>query len=208
MRVYFAGPLFTPYERSFIDECAGRLRADGIDVFVPHENALAAGDMSAATISAKDWKSLSDADAVVAVLDGPMVDDGTACEIGIFCSCSVASTRRGKCATRWTRSPPSSTNGASCCRADPYRNAAPDLTDESRWRDGRLRVAGWSHARDGFFRNDGHCRSAGRRLNAFLPPCDSLKDGIPSRSSFVFVFTQHIGEQSAGVGSPGCFGIA
>ena len=84
MRVYFAGPLFTPYERSFIDECAARLRADGIDVFVPHENALAAGDTSAATIFAKDWRGLAEADAVVAVLDGPMVDDGTACEIGIF----------------------------------------------------------------------------------------------------------------------------
>lgn len=84
MRVYFAGPLFTPYERSFIDECAARLRGDGIDVFVPHEHALAAGDTSAATIFAKDWRGLAEADAVVAVLDGPMVDDGTACEIGIF----------------------------------------------------------------------------------------------------------------------------
>ena len=84
MRVYFAGPLFTPYERSYIDECAARLRADGIDVFVPHENALATGDTSAAVIFAKDWGGLSEADAVVAVLDGPMVDDGTACEIGIF----------------------------------------------------------------------------------------------------------------------------
>jgi hypothetical protein len=84
VRVYLAGPLFTPYERSFIDECAARLRADGIDVFVPHENTLAAGDTSASTIFTKDWQGLSDADAVVAVLDGPMVDDGTACEIGIF----------------------------------------------------------------------------------------------------------------------------
>jgi hypothetical protein len=84
VRVYLAGPLFTPYERSFIDECAGRLRADGIEVFVPHENVLATGDTAAATIFAKDWKGLADADAVVAVLDGPMVDDGTACEIGIF----------------------------------------------------------------------------------------------------------------------------
>ena len=84
MRVYLAGPLFTPYERSFIDECAGRLRADGIEVFVPHENVLATGNTAAATIFAKDWKGLADADAVVAVLDGPTVDDGTACEIGIF----------------------------------------------------------------------------------------------------------------------------
>jgi nucleoside 2-deoxyribosyltransferase len=84
VRVYFAGPLFTPYERSFIDECAARLRADGIEVFVPHENALAESDTSPATIFAKDWEGLADADAVVALLDGPMVDDGTACEIGIF----------------------------------------------------------------------------------------------------------------------------
>jgi nucleoside 2-deoxyribosyltransferase len=96
VRVYFAGPLFTPYERSFIDECAARLRADDIDVFVPHENALAAGDTSADTIFAKDWKGLSDADAVVAVLDGPMVDDGTACEIGIFYALMQAdSTKKG-----------------------------------------------------------------------------------------------------------------
>src|ERR671936_1195552 len=84
MRVYFAGPLFTPYERAFIDECVARLRDEGMEVFVPHENALAAGDVSAATIFAKDWQGLTDADAVVALLDGPMVDDGTACEIGIF----------------------------------------------------------------------------------------------------------------------------
>ncbi len=84
MQVYFAGPLFTPYERSFIDDCASRLRAEGIDVFVPHENALATGDTSPATIFAKDWKGLSESDAVVALLDGPSVDDGTACEIGIF----------------------------------------------------------------------------------------------------------------------------
>jgi nucleoside 2-deoxyribosyltransferase len=84
VRVYFAGPLFTPYERSFIDECAARLRGEGIEVFVPHENALAAGDTSPATIFQKDWDGLAEANAVVAILDGPMVDDGTACEIGIF----------------------------------------------------------------------------------------------------------------------------
>jgi Nucleoside 2-deoxyribosyltransferase len=84
VRVYFAGPLFTPYERSFIDECAARLRADGIEVFVPHENALALPDTSPASIFAKDWEGLASADAVVALLDGPLVDDGTACEIGIF----------------------------------------------------------------------------------------------------------------------------
>lgn len=84
MRVYLAGPLFTPYERRFIDECAAVLRAAGIDVFVPHEAELAGEDTSAATIFRKDWDGLSPANAVVAILDGPMVDDGTACEIGMF----------------------------------------------------------------------------------------------------------------------------
>jgi Nucleoside 2-deoxyribosyltransferase len=84
VRVYLAGPLFTPYERSYIDECAARLRAGAIDVFVPHENALADGDTSSATIFQKDWDGLLGANAVVALLDGPQVDDGTACEIGIF----------------------------------------------------------------------------------------------------------------------------
>src|SRR5437660_9957094 len=64
MRVYFAGPLFTPYERAFIDEFAARLREAGIDVFVPHENALAAADTTAAAIFAKDLEGLAAADAV------------------------------------------------------------------------------------------------------------------------------------------------
>jgi len=84
MRVYFAGPLFTPYERGYIDQCAAELRGAGIDVFVPHEHELAAPDTSAGTIFRKDWDGLAEANAIVALLDGPMVDDGTACEIGIF----------------------------------------------------------------------------------------------------------------------------
>ncbi|MGE5273213.1 MAG: nucleoside 2-deoxyribosyltransferase [Verrucomicrobiota bacterium] len=85
MRVYFAGPLFTPYERGFIDECAAHLRAAGFDVFVPHEHELALdGTVTATQIFAKDCAGLSEANAVLALLDGPSIDDGTACEIGIF----------------------------------------------------------------------------------------------------------------------------
>ena len=85
MKIYFAGPLFTPYERSYIDECAARLRDEGFDVFVPHEHELAVGaDVTAEWIFAKDRPGIEGANAMVAVLDGPMVDDGTACEIGMF----------------------------------------------------------------------------------------------------------------------------
>ena len=85
MKIYFAGPLFTPYERSFIDECAAALRADGFEVFVPHEHELATGvDVTAAWIFAKDRPGIEGADAMLAILDGPSVDDGTACEIGMF----------------------------------------------------------------------------------------------------------------------------
>jgi len=84
MKVYFAGPLFTPYERTYIDECAAQLRADGFEVFVPHEHELAMSDTTPECIFAKDMDGLGPANAVLALLDGPMVDDGTACEIGIF----------------------------------------------------------------------------------------------------------------------------
>jgi len=84
VRIYLAGPLFTPYERGFLDACAARLREEGFDVFVPHEHALALGDTSADVIFTKDWDGLYNADAVLAILDGPQTDDGTACEIGIF----------------------------------------------------------------------------------------------------------------------------
>ncbi len=85
LKIYFAGPLFTPYERAFIDECAAMLRADGFEVFVPHEHELAIDvDVTAALIFSKDRPGIEGADAMLAILDGPSVDDGTACEIGMF----------------------------------------------------------------------------------------------------------------------------
>jgi hypothetical protein len=41
-------------------------------------------DVSAAWIFAEDRPGVEGADAMVAILDGPSVDDGTACEIGMF----------------------------------------------------------------------------------------------------------------------------
>jgi hypothetical protein len=85
VKIYFAGPLFTPYERGYIDECAVQLRADGFEVFVPHEHELALDeDVTAAWIFAKDRTGVEGANALLAILDGPSIDDGTACEIGMF----------------------------------------------------------------------------------------------------------------------------
>jgi hypothetical protein len=82
MKLYLAGPLFTPAERDHIDALADRLEAAGHTCFVPHRQQFE--PLDAATVFAVDSDGLRRSDVVVAWLDGPMVDDGTACEIGIF----------------------------------------------------------------------------------------------------------------------------
>jgi nucleoside 2-deoxyribosyltransferase len=120
MKIYFAGPLFTPYVRAFISQHATILRQNGIDPFVPHESFLptvtpplvqalsakclwpadAGRDQPEASWVAdllrkgivnrkelgfaRDMEGVRGANAVLALLDGTQVDDGTACEIGIF----------------------------------------------------------------------------------------------------------------------------
>jgi nucleoside 2-deoxyribosyltransferase len=81
--IYFAGPLFMPYERAYISECAALLRAKGHQVFVPHENKWE-GPLTAKQVFTKDMGGVHGASVIVAILDGVQVDDGTACEIGLF----------------------------------------------------------------------------------------------------------------------------
>jgi hypothetical protein len=84
VRIYLAGSIFTPYERSFLADCAERLRGAGFDVFVPHEQGLIGLEATPAAVFEVDARGVESADAVLAVLDGPSVDDGTAAEIGLF----------------------------------------------------------------------------------------------------------------------------
>ena len=84
MQVYVAGPLFSEAERSWLDTLAARLRAEGIDCFVPHENFPELADVTLDEVYRIDTEGLRSSNALVAWLDGPMVDDGTACEIGMF----------------------------------------------------------------------------------------------------------------------------
>lgn len=81
--VYLAGPLFTPYERGFLDSLAVQLRERGIGVFVPHE-AVTDFEPTPREVYAVDAAGLLGARVVLAILDGTGVDDGTACEIGMF----------------------------------------------------------------------------------------------------------------------------
>ena len=84
MRVYVAGPLFSEAERAWLDALAARLRTEGFDCFVPHENFPELADVTLEQVYRIDSEGLQSANALVAWLDGPIVDDGTACEIGMF----------------------------------------------------------------------------------------------------------------------------
>lgn len=84
MRLYVAGPLFSDAERLWLDDLAARLRAEGFDCFVPHENFPDLANVTLEDVYRVDAGGLRSANALVAWVDGPMCDDGTACEIGMF----------------------------------------------------------------------------------------------------------------------------
>lgn len=84
MRIYVAGPLFAEAERAWLEQLAARLRREGWDCFVPHESFAGLTDLSADHVYRVDVEGLRAANVLVAWLDGPGVDDGTAAEIGMF----------------------------------------------------------------------------------------------------------------------------
>jgi len=84
-RVYIAGPLFSEAERAYLSSCARTLREAGFECFVPHEQEARLDPFTARRVFEFDFdEGLAKAHAVVAWVDGPTIDDGTACEIGIF----------------------------------------------------------------------------------------------------------------------------
>ncbi len=88
MKIYFAGPLFTDYERDFISKSAVKLRENGIDPFVPHESPKVEIPNDPRSPGKRcldnDFAGISAGSAMLAIVNGTEVDDGTACEIGIF----------------------------------------------------------------------------------------------------------------------------
>ncbi|MCD6241176.1 nucleoside 2-deoxyribosyltransferase [Candidatus Bathyarchaeota archaeon] len=87
--IYIAGPLFSKHERRFLEEIvvtlANKLGLDPEkDFFLPHRDA---GDVGVHGEGREDkfhidLKHLDEAKVVIALLDGPDVDSGTAVELG------------------------------------------------------------------------------------------------------------------------------
>ena len=87
MKIYQAGPLFTEGERLWHKHFQSHLESRGFtalwpgDLITSHDVTLWGKDAPKKILEA-DKTLLLDCDAVVALLDGPQVDDGTAWEIG------------------------------------------------------------------------------------------------------------------------------
>jgi nucleoside 2-deoxyribosyltransferase len=79
MKIYFAGPLFSAAERAWNTEVTAALRGTGHEVFLPQEQEKGkpASGIFAVDVAGIDW-----ADALVAIMDGPDPDAGTAWECG------------------------------------------------------------------------------------------------------------------------------
>jgi nucleoside 2-deoxyribosyltransferase len=84
VRLYLAGPLFTQAERRWLRELACGLRAAGHAVFLPQESDATppAAPPDPRAIFERNRRALTECDVVLAVLDGPDADSGTAWECG------------------------------------------------------------------------------------------------------------------------------
>ena len=85
MRIYQAGPLFTEAEIFWHRAFKEKLIASGLEVLWPgefftHDIIEAFGADAARRIMARNRSAIDASDAVVALLDGAQVDDGTAWE--------------------------------------------------------------------------------------------------------------------------------
>lgn len=88
MKIYFANGLFSQADFDFNQTLVAQLREGipGIDIYLPQENA-SINDKNAYAdskmIAQADTDQVLAADAMIAVLDGPVIDAGVASEIGV-----------------------------------------------------------------------------------------------------------------------------
>jgi nucleoside 2-deoxyribosyltransferase len=79
-KIYLAGPLFSLAEQSFNADLARFLESEGFEVWLPQEHEPR--DKTARAIFEMDVAAIDWADIVVACMDGPDPDSGTAWECG------------------------------------------------------------------------------------------------------------------------------
>jgi nucleoside 2-deoxyribosyltransferase len=79
-KIYLAGPLFTIAEQNFNADLAHFLKRHGFEVWLPQEHEPRRH--TAEAIFAMDLEALDSADVIVACMDGPDPDSGTAWECG------------------------------------------------------------------------------------------------------------------------------
>jgi nucleoside 2-deoxyribosyltransferase len=79
-KIFLAGPLFTAPERCFNADLARFLEAKGFEVWLPQENEPR--NRTAQAIFRKDVEGIDCADMIIACMDGPYTDSGTAWECG------------------------------------------------------------------------------------------------------------------------------
>lgn len=80
MKIYLAAPLFTSAERAWNKQLEQLLLQAGHEVFLPQEQEFS--KRTAKAIFEADRAGLDEADAVVAIMDGPDPDSGTSWECG------------------------------------------------------------------------------------------------------------------------------
>jgi nucleoside 2-deoxyribosyltransferase len=91
MRAYIAGPLFSDQDRAKLEEVEALLCDLGVSVFLPHKHGGYLGSVTVRygktglreRLFDTDVEEVKQSDLLVALLDGPDIDSGTAVEIGI-----------------------------------------------------------------------------------------------------------------------------
>ncbi len=93
MKVFIAGPLFSQAEREFNLKLDGFLRKHGFETVLPQrdvgqlwKHVRKLGRRAYLEVYERDIRRIEEADIVVAILDGPDVDSGTAFEVGYACA--------------------------------------------------------------------------------------------------------------------------
>jgi nucleoside 2-deoxyribosyltransferase len=79
MKLYFAAPLFSAAERDWNATLAASLRVAGHEIYLPQENEPG---KTAPQIFADDVGGIDGAEGLLAIMDGPDPDSGTAWEVG------------------------------------------------------------------------------------------------------------------------------